>query len=313
MFNKYDENLPYWNQMGYSLDVINRFWKKVHVIYYSNGNPDFNSCWEMSAGLRDGYPVFWVNGQSMLANRFVYECFNGPIEKGLCACHSCDNPKCVNPYHLWKGTSQQNTYDREIKGRSAKGSRISTSKLSEKDVEDILIGISNQSFRNISQICQIYNITRITLIRLLDGNAWSHLTKEICNKYDYSLKDLKSFVTDVENKENVKIDRSIVLKIVELYNSGYNQNNISELYNVSIATISSILSGKRWSGVTGINLKTDKRKGEFSKSSVLTEKQVSKIKEELRNGEKVCNLAKKYNVGNMTISRIKNKKCWTHV
>lgn len=39
---------------------------------------------------------------------------------GMEACHSCDNPRCVNPKHIWPGTHQQNIADCIAKGRARK-------------------------------------------------------------------------------------------------------------------------------------------------------------------------------------------------
>src|SRR4028118_125295 len=34
------------------------------------------------------------------------------------ACHTCDNPSCINPEHLWAGTRTQNLLDASKKGRT---------------------------------------------------------------------------------------------------------------------------------------------------------------------------------------------------
>lgn len=50
-------------------------------------------------------------------NRLSLEAFKGPIPAGLCACHTCHNPMCVNPEHLYAGTKKQNTQDMMRAGR----------------------------------------------------------------------------------------------------------------------------------------------------------------------------------------------------
>ena len=46
-----------------------------------------------------------------------YELFKGSVEKGLYVLHSCDNPYCVNPEHLWLGTQSDNVVDAILKNR----------------------------------------------------------------------------------------------------------------------------------------------------------------------------------------------------
>ena len=79
---------------------------------------DENDCWEWRGYLdTNGYPQLSDKGRERMCNRISYEIFKGKIPEGLFVCHSCDNPPCTNPKHLWLGTPKENIQDMFIKGR----------------------------------------------------------------------------------------------------------------------------------------------------------------------------------------------------
>jgi hypothetical protein len=85
---------------------------------FKQGTPD--ECWEWIGSTDiENYGIVKWNKKRFRAHRISYELFKGEIPKGLCVCHSCDNPKCVNPNHLWVGTIKENNTDRTQKGRNA--------------------------------------------------------------------------------------------------------------------------------------------------------------------------------------------------
>lgn len=93
----------------YRKEIVDRFWAKVDK---SEG------CWIWTgATLRRGYGAFQLNGRACRAHRVAYEMAYGSIPSGLFVCHSCDNPACVRPDHLWLGSAKDNTQDCIAKGR----------------------------------------------------------------------------------------------------------------------------------------------------------------------------------------------------
>lgn len=115
--------------------LVDRFWERV------NKTDDKDSCWEWkSKPKKHGYCTITkggTKGKSLLAHRVSYEIAYGEIPPGLRVCHSCDNPVCCNPNHLFLGTDLDNARDKCNKGRQAKGERSGTHKLTAMQVKTI--------------------------------------------------------------------------------------------------------------------------------------------------------------------------------
>lgn len=144
-----------------------RFWKKTQL--------SESGCIEWTACLNGrGYGQFRPSKQrkNITAHRYSWILTNGPIPKGLCVCHVCDNRRCVNPDHLFLGTPAENSADMAEKGRGrgAKRSGILNPrcKLGEDEVE--AIRNSDASLRSISQA---FGISKSQVHRIRNGESWT--------------------------------------------------------------------------------------------------------------------------------------------
>ncbi len=63
------------------------------------------------------YGVITLNGKGVNCHRISYEVHCGEIPQGMQVLHSCDNPSCVNPSHLFLGTQADNMSDMRHKQR----------------------------------------------------------------------------------------------------------------------------------------------------------------------------------------------------
>lgn len=103
------------------------------------------NCWEWT-GMQDehGYGRVKVGGRVFSANRMALIYVTGQDDRSLFACHTCDNPPCASPFHLFWGTQAENTKDMWSKGRGAscKGIRNPNCKLTEQQVAYLRSGIA---------------------------------------------------------------------------------------------------------------------------------------------------------------------------
>lgn len=120
-----------------------------------------------------GYGRMHFRGEVLYAHRLAYQAFNGPLEDGMQVMHSCDNPGCVNPRHLSKGTVLDNQRDSIAKGRHAHGERAGGSKLRAEDVLQIRVLLERG--RTLTQVAKHYRVHRQTIADIRDGKTWSHV------------------------------------------------------------------------------------------------------------------------------------------
>jgi hypothetical protein len=127
------------------------------------------------------YPKVIISRKEYFIHRLILAAKLGrPLRKGYCACHSCDNPRCINPAHLWEGTQEENIADCVKKGRQnlvlppvRLGSKHAQAKLTEADIPEIRklldLGISQRL------IALKYGVSQSLISRIKLGKNWQHV------------------------------------------------------------------------------------------------------------------------------------------
>lgn len=87
-----------------------RFWEKV-----TKGERD--ECWLWEGAISNGYGMMKIGNKAIGAHRISYELAYGGLSDELDICHTCDVGLCVNPNHLFQGTTKDNIDDCLKKGR----------------------------------------------------------------------------------------------------------------------------------------------------------------------------------------------------
>lgn len=130
-----------------------------------------SDCWTwLGAKTKHGYGVIRSSGELLYAHRISYEKHKGPIPDGLFVCHKCHNPGCLNPDHLYAGTSQENQLDRRKDGTSNTGERHGQSKLTEDQVREILTSDLRKC-----ELVKKFNVSFELIGRIRRRDLWKHV------------------------------------------------------------------------------------------------------------------------------------------
>jgi hypothetical protein len=124
-----------------------------------------DDCWEWLRAKRKGYGAVYVSGKICDAHRLAWTLTNGPIPDGGHVLHTCDNPGCVRPGHLFLGTHADNMGDMGEKGRNG-GPR----KLTVEQVIEIRRRHKNGASRK--ELAADYNVGASNLWCVVTNKTW---------------------------------------------------------------------------------------------------------------------------------------------
>ena len=130
-----------------------------------------SGCWVWVGTVAgNGYGKIQYSKGRYQAHRVSYAIFHGPLSPELQVCHTCDNPPCVNPDHLYQGTAMDNSRDMVMRDRH-KGP---TRKLLARDVYAIKALIAQEvPYKKISAS---YGVSECHISEIKHGKVWKHIT-----------------------------------------------------------------------------------------------------------------------------------------
>lgn len=141
------------------------FWSKCQIIIATG-------CIEWMGSYRThaGYGKVQLGDKVVIASRLSYALAYGVTPGNMFVCHTCDNPRCVRPDHLFLGTPLENAQDRGIKGRTSHGEYHHRSKLTEMQVLAI-----RQDDRPLGVIAAEYGVSDQAVRAIKERRSWRHI------------------------------------------------------------------------------------------------------------------------------------------
>lgn len=211
------------------LSLAGRLWRRVT---FDDG------CWEWTGHRTPkGYGDMGLGPQSAgvgLVHRLSHELMKGPIPDDLCVLHSCDNPPCVRPEHLFLGTKADNNRDMDVKGRRrtkpCRGETNHNAVVSDADAATIREMYARRGLTQ-KQIGERFGITQSAVSLIVLGRRYTASAGPIAKK----------------KQGGSRLTQEQIESLRATYNSGtVTKKQAAAIHGIPYPNAWMILSGKTW-------------------------------------------------------------------
>jgi len=144
-------------------------WESPQLMIESKSEIDDKGCWVWKASTQRGYGCvgasYWGRYYKCFrSHQLAYRVYKGEYDKSLYICHTCNNPSCVNPEHLYAATQKQNMDDMVAAGRQNRYSKLSLEEVLQ--IKDLVKILRNPI------IAELYNVDSRTISGIRTGVRW---------------------------------------------------------------------------------------------------------------------------------------------
>ena len=206
-----------------------------------------DECWPWTAGTNGaGYGMIWSPefGRKILAHRYSYMIYSGPLGADELVLHSCDNPACVNPAHLRAGSYKANVADMDSRGRRNSNTPKGEANCNARMTADAVVRLRQRYVAGdpLSDLVRDFGCSENALADYTTGRSWKHvLGINGCP----TLADLKAEGAR-RRRNNAKVTDKDAADIRAALASGETGRSVAARYGIHFATVSDIKLGKIW-------------------------------------------------------------------
>lgn len=201
-----------------------------------------NECWDWVGRIStSGYGTMGFKGKEMIATHIALLVIDGvDVPSGMEVCHCCDNPKCVNPNHLFIGTHMDNMRDMSNKWRASRWK----AKLTDDQVREIRI-LKKRGCSNSSLGLQ-FGLDETTISNVANYRSYGWVDPENLTRSPLCKNVL---IKGEGHGVLARLTPDDVRKIRQMKLDGYLHKDIAVMFKVGLTVVTNIINYKKWKHV----------------------------------------------------------------